>query len=400
MPYSAVDTASEFGRLIGPLRRAVLRTRLAEDLPDLPEAQIELLRALEIVGTATPSELAAQLRVAPSTISNLVRTMTAAGLVRRTPSTTDLRTVQLGLSPKSRDMLAPLRPHQHRRTAARDRQTHHERARGARTGHAGASGIAHCPGRRIRNAARRPPTADPNNRVVTAKPPLLLLHGVTMSAAAWADVVPLLIDHYDVIAPTAAGHHGGPPLTGKANIGAFTDQIEGVLDTRGLDRVHIAGNSLGGWIAIELARRNRALSVCAFSPAGFWTSGRSDETRATRRIRRMAGVARITRPVAPAALRAGFVRRLAMRDIAEHGERLTAAQAVTAARDTVNCSAASDLLGTSERVEPLDPVPVPDHSGVVGKRPNLSACDQRRDRTGQVAAGRHTCCYPMSATSR
>jgi DNA-binding MarR family transcriptional regulator len=100
-----MDTASEFGRLIGPLRRAVLRTRLAEHLPDLPEAQIELLRALEIVGTATPSELAAHLRVAPSTISNLVRTMTAANLVRRTPSTTDLRAVQLGLSPKSRDML-------------------------------------------------------------------------------------------------------------------------------------------------------------------------------------------------------------------------------------------------------------------------------------------------------
>jgi pimeloyl-ACP methyl ester carboxylesterase len=194
---------------------------------------------------------------------------------------------------------------------------------------------------------------------VTAKSPLLLLHGVTMSAAAWADVVPLLIDHYDVIAPTAAGHHGGPSLTGKASIAALTDQIEGVLDARGLDRVHVAGNSLGGWMAIELARRNRALTVCAFSPAGFWTSGRSDETRSTRRIRRMAGLARITRPVAPAALRVGFVRRLAMRDIAEHGERLTAAQAVTAARDTVNCSATSDLLATPERVEPLDPVPCP-----------------------------------------
>jgi len=48
-----------------------------------------------------------------------------------------------------------------------------------------------------------------------------------------------------------------------------------------------------------------------------------------------------------------------MRDIAEHGERLTAAQAVSAARDTVNCSAASDLLATSESVEPLDPLPCP-----------------------------------------
>lgn len=180
-----------------------------------------------------------------------------------------------------------------------------------------------------------------------------------MSAAAWADVVPLLTDHYDVIAPTAAGHHGGPPVSGKASVGALTDQIEGVLDARGLDRVHVAGNSLGGWMAIELARRHRALTVCAFSPAGFWTRGRSDETRDTGRIRRMAAIARLTLPVAPAALQVGFVRRLAMRDIAEHGERLTAAQAVTAARDTVNCSATSDLLATTESVEPLDPVPCP-----------------------------------------
>jgi len=73
----------------------------------------------------------------------------------------------------------------------------------------------------------------------------------------------------------------------------------------------------------------------------------------------MVGLARVARPVAPAALRAGFVRRLAMRDIAEHGERLTAAQAVAAARDAVNCSATSDLLGPLERVEPLDPLPCP-----------------------------------------
>jgi DNA-binding MarR family transcriptional regulator len=100
-----VDIASEFGRVLGPLRRAVLRTRLAEDLPDLPEAQIELLRALQSAGTMTSSDLAAQLRVARSTISNLVKAMTAAGLVQRTPSSTDRRIVELSLSPLSRDLL-------------------------------------------------------------------------------------------------------------------------------------------------------------------------------------------------------------------------------------------------------------------------------------------------------
>lgn len=100
----SMDTATEFGRLLGPLRRAVLRTRHTAGLPELPEAQIELLRVLA-AGDATPREVASRLRVAPSTVSNLVRVMTAAGLVVRTPSTVDLRTVRLAASPKALEML-------------------------------------------------------------------------------------------------------------------------------------------------------------------------------------------------------------------------------------------------------------------------------------------------------
>ncbi|MCK8438910.1 MarR family transcriptional regulator [Streptomyces sp. D2-8] len=93
------------GRLIGPLRRAVLlRTRRAEDLPDLPEAQIELLRVLSDAGTLAPREVATRLRVASSTVSNLVRAMTASGLVERKPSPTDLRTT-LVASPRALDLL-------------------------------------------------------------------------------------------------------------------------------------------------------------------------------------------------------------------------------------------------------------------------------------------------------
>lgn len=195
---------------------------------------------------------------------------------------------------------------------------------------------------------------------MTSKPHLLLLHGVTMSAQAWSTVIPLLTDHYDIVAPTAVGHRGGPPLQGRATIGVLTDHIESVLDTRGLDRVHIAGNSMGGWIAIELARRGRAESVCAFSPAGFWTSGgQRDGTHATNRIRRSVRLAKLSLPVAPTALNVDFVRRAALRDIAEHGERLTPGQALDVVRDAAKCSAASDLLGTSELVESLDPLPCP-----------------------------------------
>ncbi|MGA5205615.1 MarR family winged helix-turn-helix transcriptional regulator [Streptomyces variegatus] len=102
-----MDTATGLGRLIGPLRRAVLlRTRRSADLPDLPEAQIELLRALSDAGALPPREVATRLRVAPSTVSNLVRAMTAAGLVERKPSSTDLRTVTLVASPHALDLLS------------------------------------------------------------------------------------------------------------------------------------------------------------------------------------------------------------------------------------------------------------------------------------------------------
>lgn len=189
--------------------------------------------------------------------------------------------------------------------------------------------------------------------------PLLLLHGVTNSASIWDDVVPLLRPDFDLVVPTAAGHHGGPPIDGRATIRGLVDQTERVLDDLDLATVHVAGNSMGGWMAIELARRGRARSVCALSPAGFWTPGTHDETRATSTIRRGRTLARLSRPLAPLAMRSAQVRRLALRDAAEHGERLTPQQAVTFLDDLVQCTAATDLLGTTESVTALDPLPCP-----------------------------------------
>jgi pimeloyl-ACP methyl ester carboxylesterase len=189
--------------------------------------------------------------------------------------------------------------------------------------------------------------------------PLLLLHGLMMSAAAWADVVPLLTGHHDVVAPNATGHRGGPALNGPASIRALTDHTERLLDARGLGRVHIAGNSMGGWMAIELARRGRALTVCAFSPAGFWTPGAGDEIHATNMVRRVRRRVRMVRTVAPALLCFAPLRRLAMRDSAEHGDRLTRGQALGAVLDVVGCRAAEDILKSSESVAPLDSLPCP-----------------------------------------
>src|SRR3954454_7098836 len=99
--------------------------------------------------------------------------------------------------------------------------------------------------------------------------PLVLLHGLGMSARVWDGVLPLLEPHHEVVALTALGHRGGAAAgPGTVTVGALVDHAEQALAERGWDRPHVAGNSLGGWMAIELARPGRARTVCALSPAG------------------------------------------------------------------------------------------------------------------------------------
>jgi pimeloyl-ACP methyl ester carboxylesterase len=107
-------------------------------------------------------------------------------------------------------------------------------------------------------------------------PPLLLLHGIGAIWRAWSPVLPYLEPHHDVIVPTLHGHAGGPQLDSEVapSVQALADGIEAELDRLGLQKVHIAGNSLGGWIGIELARRGRARSLVLLSPAGAWRSPR------------------------------------------------------------------------------------------------------------------------------
>jgi len=121
----------------------------------------------------------------------------------------------------------------------------------------------------------------PSHRAGTGTP-LLLLHGITAIWRAWSPILPHLEPHHDVIVPTLAGHGGGPLLDAQVapSVQALTDVIEDELDRLGLPKVHIAGNSLGGWVGIELARRGRAHSLVLFSPAGAWRSQRSIELRA------------------------------------------------------------------------------------------------------------------------
>jgi pimeloyl-ACP methyl ester carboxylesterase len=103
-----------------------------------------------------------------------------------------------------------------------------------------------------------------------AGPPLVLLHGFTDTWRTWELVLPALERHHDVLAPTLAGHAGGPPLDPERTADSVLDAVERAMDDAGFATAHIAGNSLGGFVALQLAARGRAESVVALAPAGGW----------------------------------------------------------------------------------------------------------------------------------
>jgi pimeloyl-ACP methyl ester carboxylesterase len=193
---------------------------------------------------------------------------------------------------------------------------------------------------------------------------VVLLHGILMSGNAWQDVVPLLSDHHQVYAHTSAGHHGGPQLVRRpATVSDLVDAAERFLDERGLERPHLAGLSLGGWMAIELARRGRAASVCALAPAGFWSAGDSAQSHVRKQVHKFVTMGRLARPARPVvalAMKSPTVRRLGFREAACHADRISGAQAVGLVDDIIGSTVnVDDLIGSSEQLAPLNPLPCP-----------------------------------------
>jgi len=99
--------------------------------------------------------------------------------------------------------------------------------------------------------------------------PLVLLHGIGSTLEDFAAVRGRLEVEYEVLAADLPGHGSSPPLRVPPTVSAIADVVEADLDTLGLDRVHLLGDSLGARVALELARRHRARSVVAIAPSGL-----------------------------------------------------------------------------------------------------------------------------------
>jgi pimeloyl-ACP methyl ester carboxylesterase len=86
-------------------------------------------------------------------------------------------------------------------------------------------------------------------------------------------VLPALERRHDVLALTLAGHAGGPALDGEIGDTVLADAVARAMDNLGWATAHLVGNSLGGYVALQLAARGRARTVVALAPAGGWAKG-------------------------------------------------------------------------------------------------------------------------------
>lgn len=133
-----------------------------------------------------------------------------------------------------------------------------------------------------------------HHRITGSGPTIVLLHGVCHRGHAWDPVLPLLVDRFRVVVVDLPGHGESIPLPTEGEpLDFMVDQLVELLDTVMPDgeRPHIAGNSLGGFLALEMGARGLAASVNALSPAGFF--GSEAEWRYTISIfRGLRGVAR------------------------------------------------------------------------------------------------------------
>lgn len=158
--------------------------------------------------------------------------------------------------------------------------------------------------------------------------PLVLIHGVGHHWRAWTPVLPAIEQDFDVWATDSPGFGDSAPLPAgaSASVVSYATAFERFFADHGLDRPHVAGNSMGGGIALELARRGAVRSATAFSPVGFWTS--RGVAYCQRSIAAIDAIPTALRPAIRAALRSSGGRRALLAQIVARPAALPADLAV------------------------------------------------------------------------
>lgn len=148
--------------------------------------------------------------------------------------------------------------------------------------------------------------------------PLLLIHGLGASSGVWDPVIDLLAGERQVIVLDMPGF--GQALSLPEGVEPTAANLAAALHESclelSIERPHVAGNSLGAWVGLEMGRAGWATSVTALSPAGLWRAPLGEREGDTRRW------ARRLRPAVSLALRVPAARRRMLSTFSAHPERI------------------------------------------------------------------------------
>jgi pimeloyl-ACP methyl ester carboxylesterase len=157
--------------------------------------------------------------------------------------------------------------------------------------------------------------------------PLVLIQGLGGRWQLWEPVLGRLTGEREVIALDLPGFGSSPPPPPGTppGVASLTRLVAEFLDELGLERPHVAGNSLGGWISLELAKMGRVRSVTGLSPAGFHTHREAIFQRGSAWM-----TVRLARAIAPRADRlmdSTLARTVLLSQLLAHPTRMPAADA-------------------------------------------------------------------------
>jgi pimeloyl-ACP methyl ester carboxylesterase len=192
-------------------------------------------------------------------------------------------------------------------------------------------------------------------------PTLVLLHGVGHFARAWRPVSRHLSDSFDVVAVDIPGFGASPALPPGVTptVTALCGAVRDGLAELGIRRPHLAGNSMGGAMSIELALSGDAASATAFSPAGFWTD--AERRFAQSSLAPLAHMPRALRAPVIATARRRTGRRVLFAQLVHRPARMSGDEAVATLRNAFASPGFGPTLSafTGYHLEPAHPPEVP-----------------------------------------
>lgn len=143
---------------------------------------------------------------------------------------------------------------------------------------------------------------------------------------------------------TLAGHAGGPPIEEEISDDLRADGVERAMDQAGFETAHIVGNSLGGYVALQIASRGRAETVVALAPAGGWAQGDESSIDLLTFHSRMLEEVKAAAPHAETVLASAEGRRRATRYIATNFEHIPVELLAHQMLSAASCPAAFALI--------------------------------------------------------